>query len=106
MIFASVEREDQEPTCPYYFGAGSCKSGCWDEPRCITDMPLDGWRPRQVNQPNPILTTLRDALADGWDPEVTFVSYLDDLDDMSDITEDQDHVDHARRVLTRLAALS
>ena len=36
-------------TCPYYahirHGApfGTCTFGCWDEPRCQTDEPEEGW---------------------------------------------------------------
>lgn len=29
--------------CPYYVCEGTCESGCYSEPRCITDAPLDGW---------------------------------------------------------------
>lgn len=37
-------REALELTCPGRVGVGSCLSGCWEEPRCITDEPLHGWR--------------------------------------------------------------
>ena len=36
-------------TCPYYAHYrhnapfGTCSFGCWDEPRCITDEPEEGW---------------------------------------------------------------
>jgi hypothetical protein len=35
-------------TCPYYQGIkdASCVYGCWQEPRCQTDEPLHGWKPR------------------------------------------------------------
>lgn len=35
--------------CPYYQyfrtrgEPGVCQSGCWEEPRCITEEPADGW---------------------------------------------------------------
>lgn len=47
-----VERElaaDDDGTglglCPYLRGVGekTCQSGCWEEPRCQTDMPVLGW---------------------------------------------------------------
>jgi len=43
-----AEEEQGEATmalCPYFRGVGdrTCKSGCWTEPRCQTDMPLNGW---------------------------------------------------------------
>lgn len=32
-------------SCAYYqqVGDGKCSYGCWQEPRCITDEPLEGW---------------------------------------------------------------
>src|SRR5690625_2044794 len=30
-------------SCPYYQGTGGCINGCWDEPRCVTEEPEDGW---------------------------------------------------------------
>ncbi|WP_280186095.1 MULTISPECIES: hypothetical protein [Nocardia] len=35
-------------TCPYNQGikGASCVSGCREEPRCQTDEPLHGWKPR------------------------------------------------------------
>lgn len=30
--------------CPYLkTGTEPCVSGCWSEPRCITDEPIEGW---------------------------------------------------------------
>jgi hypothetical protein len=29
--------------CPAYYGDGVCVTGCWEEPRCITDEPEGGW---------------------------------------------------------------
>jgi hypothetical protein len=29
--------------CPYYRGEGTCNMGCYSEPACITDQPLEGW---------------------------------------------------------------
>lgn len=30
--------------CPYYrTGTEQCVTGCWEEPRCITNEPLEGW---------------------------------------------------------------
>lgn len=37
--------------CPFLLRAGdrTCKSGCWEEPSCYTDMPLRGWpKPWQI----------------------------------------------------------
>lgn len=37
---------EERSQCPYLNGVppGVCVSGCWDEPRCITDEPGgDGW---------------------------------------------------------------
>jgi hypothetical protein len=32
--------------CPYLNGTGTCVTGCWTEPHCITDCPdRDGWQP-------------------------------------------------------------
>jgi len=28
--------------CPF-LTSGTCVSGCWSEPRCITDEPIGGW---------------------------------------------------------------
>lgn len=32
-----------ESDCPYYRGVGQCETGCWAEPRCVTDEPVNGW---------------------------------------------------------------
>lgn len=32
--------------CPYYRHDEKCESGCYSEPRCITDAPLEGWEER------------------------------------------------------------
>lgn len=38
--------------CDYFRGKGSCSvGGCWTEPRCQTDMPLDGWPSRRRRGP-------------------------------------------------------
>ena len=29
--------------CPYFMGTGQCSSGCYSEPSCQTDRPLNGW---------------------------------------------------------------
>lgn len=29
--------------CHHYLYGQVCTRGCWDEPRCITDEPLEGW---------------------------------------------------------------
>jgi len=52
----SGKHEDDEPEikffeeqpedlsgCAYYQGKGTCSYGCWEEPRCQTDEPLEGW---------------------------------------------------------------
>lgn len=31
-------------SCPYLLtGTEPCETGCWEEPRCITDEPARGW---------------------------------------------------------------
>lgn len=43
------EHPEDLGTCPYYAyfrGQGPpaiCGRGCWEEPRCVTEEPLDGW---------------------------------------------------------------
>lgn len=119
-IFASRAPEDLEgaepkPTCPYYFGAGSCNQGCWEEPRCITDEPLHGWGyvPPQHNEPNPILVAFRAMGGDAavWHAAVFAMEIYGghrEWDDsrayfhsLTKATDDQ--VAHAERVLNRLA---
>ena len=35
--------------CPYYLtGDSPCLSGCWQEPRCITEEPAYGWSGQSV----------------------------------------------------------
>ncbi len=34
---------DDMSDCPYYQGTGICESGCYSEPRCKTEEPIDGW---------------------------------------------------------------
>ena len=29
--------------CAYYRGVGHCSFGCWEEPRCYTEEPMNGW---------------------------------------------------------------
>lgn len=29
--------------CPYYQHDGTCDSGCYCEPACVTDAPREGW---------------------------------------------------------------
>jgi hypothetical protein len=46
--FGEIERSLTTPhsmlTCPYLrTGTEPCVSGCWSEPRCITDEPMGGW---------------------------------------------------------------
>lgn len=105
----SLEGAEPEPDCPYYLGTGdrTCKSGCYDEPRCITDEPSSGWGylPPQHNEPNPVLVWFRNATRidmaataafyciTHW--EATVVATLPDS------TPDQR--EHAHRVLTRLS---
>lgn len=110
VMFSSVYREDVEPDCPYYQGTGdrTCKSGCWQEPWCITGEPLDGWLKPQHNEPNPILlwhreTTREDMrpvaaqyVLEHWDATVGILPGLGIID----YTPDQ--ANHARRVLGRL----
>lgn len=42
------ERVNPHPMidCPYYQHGGKCLSGCWQEPVCVTDKPLHGWKRR------------------------------------------------------------
>ena len=110
--FASVYRDDAEPSCPYYQNTGdrTCKSGCWDEPRCITGMPLDGWLKPQHNPPNPILTTLRlncdTPEEDGFTAPIAATYFLHiGIDNVEPEQASPEHIEHARKVLERLARL-
>lgn len=47
--------------CPYYQNRwlrnrpelpGKCLRGCWDEPSCVTDEPLDGWPSERAALPS------------------------------------------------------
>lgn len=54
---ADDEEEPDRSHCPYFavwhhlpwkdregaFGPGTCGGGCWEEPACITEQPLEGW---------------------------------------------------------------
>lgn len=113
VMFSSVCRDDVEPFCPYLQGTGNrtCVSGCWDEPRCVTDKPLGGWKSRQHNEPNPILTWHRETTREGWSPVAArytldhWPATVGVLPDLGIITYTPEQEEHARRVLTRLAKL-
>ena len=30
-------------SCDYFRGVGPCSLGCWEEPRCHTREPVEGW---------------------------------------------------------------
>lgn len=38
-----TEHPDDLSGCAYYKGKGTCSYGCWEEPRCQTDQPAEGW---------------------------------------------------------------
>lgn len=38
-----VEYEQDMSSCPHYQGTGTCSFGCWEEPSCFTDEPMNGW---------------------------------------------------------------
>lgn len=44
---AEVEDAINSPStmaaCPYFLRGGQCETGCWLEPRCITEEPTGGW---------------------------------------------------------------
>jgi hypothetical protein len=112
-MFSSVYREDVEPFCPYYQGTGdrTCKSGCWEEPRCVTDEPLGGYQPRQHNVPNAILLWHRETTREGMH-HVAARFVLDHweatvgaLPDLGIIQYTTDEEVHAKRVLARVARL-
>jgi hypothetical protein len=113
-MFSSVEREDVEPTCPYYQGTGdrTCKSGCWQEPVCITGEPLNGYLPPQHNAPNPILLWHRGTTREGMSPIAAqyvldhWAATIGALPELGITTYTPDHEAHARLVLSRLARLA
>lgn len=140
-IYASVNLttriEDTPASCPYYAGTGdrTCKSGCWQEPACITGEPHGGWGAEvyiQHNEPNPILVEFRESTLslDVWLTHLTTSGRMHHGTFMTGAgtpplcscgwqgenftgptlaqhqREARAHVDHARRVLTRLAALA
>lgn len=35
-------------SCDYFQGKGICTHGCWEEPACMTDEPLEGWPSGEV----------------------------------------------------------
>jgi hypothetical protein len=39
------EADGDRSDCPYLRGTGDgkCNQGCWEEPRCVTDAPVNGW---------------------------------------------------------------
>jgi hypothetical protein len=118
--FASValttRLEDTPAACPYYAGTGdrTCKSGCWQEPSCITDEPSGGWESQvfiQHNEPNPILVAMRRSAADAQEWHVAVFSteiygghraWEDEGHRFHVLTSVRDeHLDHAERVLDR-----
>lgn len=40
---AGLSYDQTRQTCPYAVGAGTCDIGCWEEPSCTVDTPLNGW---------------------------------------------------------------
>lgn len=46
-MFADIESEPPDgqnlARCDHYQGCGICSFGCWEEPRCITEQPREGW---------------------------------------------------------------
>jgi len=42
LLFYEEEPEDMSG-CAYFRGKGTCSYGCYSEPSCQTDEPLDGW---------------------------------------------------------------
>jgi hypothetical protein len=48
IIGSSPGHERDLSSCPYYTDALLCRSGCVDEPACITQEPLDGWPSKRV----------------------------------------------------------
>lgn len=41
MGFRLLENDGRD--CPWYKGEGTCATGCWTEPSCQTDEPINGW---------------------------------------------------------------
>lgn len=37
------EQPEDLSGCAYFRGVGQCSYGCWEEPRCQTDEPIEGW---------------------------------------------------------------
>lgn len=120
-IFASVNLtvrlEDTLASCPYYAGTGSrtCKSGCWQEPSCITDEPFGGWETEvfhQHNEPNPVLAAVRSSTVtpEEWHVAVFSAEIYGGFRDWEApahpfhvlTTVGDEYLDHAERVLDRL----
>lgn len=48
-LLSLVESEDSAMlTCPYYQLSKKCDLGCWTEPRCQVNEPLEGWQWRDL----------------------------------------------------------
>jgi len=43
IMFYTEDDETDLSSCPYFNGTGICSFGCWDEPRCHTCEPANGW---------------------------------------------------------------
>lgn len=58
--------------CPYLHGAGTCRSGCWEEPACVTSRPAEGWPTRPPGWRDAVsmlwraFRDNRDILAEEW----------------------------------------
>lgn len=42
-VEAALDTPHAMLACPYLVGGNTCASGCWSEPRCVTEEPIDGW---------------------------------------------------------------
>ncbi len=38
-----LDMPHQMLACPYIVSGGTCVTGCWSEPRCVTEEPIGGW---------------------------------------------------------------
>ena len=42
-VEAALDTPHTMLACPYIVSGGTCVTGCWSEPRCITEEPIGGW---------------------------------------------------------------
>jgi hypothetical protein len=57
-----IYQRDPSRTCPFYTRGKACTSGCWQEPICVTEQPLNGWPwERLLHRARMVGTTAREV---------------------------------------------